>query len=96
MLKINHPPKKDKNIPDPKLVVPINNNISSAIDQEEEEIKKENNSLNKENANNNSKNKGKKLKGKPVDFNAKTGFFTVSQQERNYEPMYICGDEAKK
>lgn len=34
----------------------------------------------------------KKPKGKPVDLNLKTGFFTMSKQEKEYHPIYICGE----
>jgi hypothetical protein len=34
----------------------------------------------------------KKKKGKPMDLDIKTGFYTITEQERNYEPMFIVGD----
>ena len=39
---------------------------------------------------------GKKMKGKPVELDIKTGFYTLSQQEKEYEPIYICGDSSNK
>jgi hypothetical protein len=63
----------------PKVEVPINSG-PSIIDFEHEEIKSQ------------PKKDNKKKKGKPVDFDLKTGFITVTEQEKNYEPLYICGD----
>lgn len=63
------------------------NNAESLIDKEIEESKKI--------SSNTQSRKGKKMKGKPIDFDGKTGFFTISQQEKEYEPLYICGDTDK-
>jgi hypothetical protein len=77
-----------KKIKPPPVQVPIKNNAHSVIDEEFMIVKKEEHHEVKDAF----KKKGKK-KGKPVDLDIKTGFFTVSQQEKNYEPMYICGDK---
>jgi hypothetical protein len=70
--------------------VPIKTNVPSVIDEEFMNVKKEEVVESKDPF----KKKGKKkVKGKPVDLDIKTGFFTVSQQEKNYEPIYICGEK---
>jgi hypothetical protein len=74
----------------PPVQVPINTNIPSVIDEEFMNVKNEEVFESKDVF----KKKGKKkVKGKPVDLDIKTGFFTVSQQEKNYEPIYICGEK---
>jgi len=82
-------PLIDKNIPNPKNMVHVNQNIPSVIDEEY----KNQDEKNYNDTNQAAKKKGKKPKGKPVDLDVKTGFFTLSQQEKNYEPMFVCGDK---
>jgi hypothetical protein len=78
--------KKPKEPIRPRIEVPINTG-PSVIDEFDEEEKE-----GKSGAAGNQGKKGKKKKGKPVDFDIKTGFFTITEQEKKYEPMYICGD----
>lgn len=87
-------PIKSKNVPDEKNALAINK-VESIIDKELGNEKGEF----KENTNTQSKKKGgkKKMKGKKlVDLDIKTGFYTLSQQEKNYEPIYICGDNERE
>jgi hypothetical protein len=70
----------------PKVEVPINTG-PSVIDMDFKEESKEFKTQNK---------KDKKKKGKLVDLDIKTGFFTITEQEKKYEPIYICGDLDKK
>ena len=36
--------------------------------------------------------KKKKKKAKMIDLNIKTGFYTMTNQEKNFSEVYICGD----
>lgn len=70
-------------------------NEKSIIDQDLEEDYREKKYDHKQNPSTNMnirKKAGKKMKGKPVELDIKTGFFTLTQQEKEYEPIYICGD----
>jgi hypothetical protein len=78
------------------ISVPINTTSPSVIDEEFRNVKREEED-NKEKDKDAFKKKGKKkAKGKPVDLDIKTGFYTLSQQEKNYEPIYICGEAGEK
>jgi len=62
-----------------KMVITFNN--GSILEDKDEE--------------NNAKKKNKKKKGKLVDLDVKTGFFTLTEQEKNYEPLIVAGDIEK-
>ena len=92
---INIEKKQEKNVVKIKEDISIKiKNDKSVIDEELEEINtnKTVNSI----QGNIKKKPGKKTKGKPVEIDIKTGFFTLSQQEKEYDPIYICGDSQDK
>lgn len=72
-------------------------NLTQALNEDEEIDKAQDISGNK-NLSNNSKTKGGKFKkkGRPVDFEGKTGFYTVTQQEKDFESIYILQSNKKK
>jgi hypothetical protein len=73
----------------PKIEIPINTG-PSVIDMEYEEGEKELKEVQHVKKGGNAI--SKKKKGKPMDLDIKTGFYTITEQERNYEPMFIVGD----
>ena len=90
--------KVDKNQVKESDIIKIKNE-KSVIDDEFEDSKEETWKDDKkvDNKTNVIKSKpGKKLKGKPVEINLATGFYTISKQEKEYEPIYICGDNTTK
>ncbi len=95
----NKPIKVDKNQVKESDILKIKNE-KSVIDEEFEDDSKEDKKLeiNKNPSSTNiiKKKPGKKSKGKPVEINLATGFYTISQQEKEYEPIYICGDNSTK
>jgi hypothetical protein len=72
--------KPDVNIS--KITIPITSGPSFIEEEEEKEVKKET-----------TKKNNKKQKGKPVDLNVKLGFFTLTEQEKDYEPIIIVGNK---
>jgi hypothetical protein len=86
----NRPNIQENKKTEKKMVIPINT-CPSVIEEEFENEKKIKDGKDQGPA----KKKGKK-KGKPMDMDIKTGFFTLSNQEKNYEPIYICGENEKE
>ena len=69
---MNNPPPKNEIEKEPQLI--LDNNVPSIID----------NIIPKEE---NTKKKRKKQKGKLKEIEIKTGFYTLSHQDKNYNPI---------